>query len=83
MVIGIENPVAAERIYDALEMRASYLSQHPRLGPRRPDIQASTRVLVEGPYLILYETRPDTDEGTVDHVAIVRVIDGRRDLARL
>ncbi|SNT25124.1 toxin ParE1/3/4 [Azospirillum sp. RU38E] len=83
VVIGIENPVAAERIYDALEMRAHQLSQHPRLGPRRPDIQTSTRVLVEGPYLILYETRPDTDEGTVTEVAIVRVIDGRRDLARI
>ncbi|MDG5497570.1 type II toxin-antitoxin system RelE/ParE family toxin [Niveispirillum sp. BGYR6] len=33
LVIGIENPVAAERIYDALEMRARQLSQHPRLGP--------------------------------------------------
>ncbi|MBP7339949.1 type II toxin-antitoxin system RelE/ParE family toxin [Niveispirillum sp.] len=83
VVIGIENPMATERTYDALEMRAHQLGQHPRLGPRRPDIQTSTRVLVEGPYLILYETHPDTDEGTVDQVTIVRVIDGRRDLAAL
>jgi toxin ParE1/3/4 len=30
---------------------------------RRPEIAPSTRMLVEGVYLILYETHPDTDEG--------------------
>jgi len=40
-------------------------------------------VLFEGPYLILYETRPDTDDGPVDEVEIVRVVDGRRDLQNL
>lgn len=83
VVIGIENPAAAERIYDALQMRTHRLAQHPRLGPRRPDIGASTRTLVEGPYLILYETHPDTDEGAVRQVAIVRVIDGRRNLDQI
>jgi hypothetical protein len=39
-------------------------------------------MLVEGPYLILFETRPDTDEGQVDQVEIVRVVDGRRDLTQ-
>jgi len=36
--------------------------------------------LVEEPYLILFETHPDTDDGPVDWVEIVRVVDGRRDL---
>ena len=40
-------------------------------------------MLVEGPYLVLYETHPDTDEGPVDAVEIVRVVDGRRELAIL
>jgi len=40
-------------------------------------------MLVEGPYLVLYETHPDTDEGLVDEVEIVRVVDGRRDLTGL
>jgi toxin ParE1/3/4 len=40
-------------------------------------------MLVEGPYLILFETHPDTDEGPVDEVEIVRVVDGRRDLTHL
>ncbi len=38
------------------------------------------RILVEGPYIILFETHPDTDEDPVDWVEIVRVVDGRRDL---
>ncbi|MFV3128678.1 type II toxin-antitoxin system RelE/ParE family toxin [Niveispirillum sp. KHB5.9] len=83
VAIGLENPPAAERMYDALEARAQQLAMHPRLGSRRPDIRAGMRVLVEGPYLILYETLPDTDEGPVSQIAIVRVIDGRRDLARI
>jgi len=37
-------------------------------------------MLVERPYLLLYETIPDTDLGPVQAVEIVRVVDGRRDL---
>jgi len=40
-------------------------------------------LLFEGPYLILFESRPDTDEGPVDVVEILRVVDGRRDLTNL
>lgn len=38
-------------------------------------------MLVEAPFLVLYRTVPDTDEGPLDHIEIVRVVDGRRDLA--
>jgi toxin ParE1/3/4 len=38
-------------------------------------------MLVEAPYVILYETNPDTDEGPVSSVEVVRILDGRRDLA--
>jgi toxin ParE1/3/4 len=79
IVIGLENPAAAERLYDRIEAKAEGLSHHPRLGPRSPDIQPRARALVEGPYLI----HPDTDDGPVDWVEIVRVVDGRRDLARV
>jgi toxin ParE1/3/4 len=40
-------------------------------------------LLVEGRYLVLFETRPDTDDGPVDAVEILRVVDGRRDLTNL
>jgi toxin ParE1/3/4 len=40
-------------------------------------------MLVETPYLLLYRIDPDDDEGIVNTVEIVRVLDGRRDLVRL
>lgn len=81
--IGADSPSAAERIFDAIESKAEMLLRHPRLGVRRPDIRPSTRMLVEGSYLILYETHPDSDEGRIDRVEIVRIVDGRRNLKGL
>jgi toxin ParE1/3/4 len=83
IIIGLDNPEAAERLYTTIEAKAEALAQHPRLGRRRPDIRPGTRMLVEGPYLILLETHPDTDDGAVDRVEIIRVVDGRRDLTNL
>jgi toxin ParE1/3/4 len=81
--IAAENPITAERFYDDIETRANRLSEYPRIGPRRSNIQKEMRMLVEGRYLILYETHPDSDEGPIDEVEIVRVIDGRRDVPGL
>jgi toxin ParE1/3/4 len=53
------------------------------LGQRHPEIHKAARMLVEAPYVILYETHPDTDDGPVDIVEIVRVADSRRDLTSL
>ena len=39
--------------------------------------------LIEGPYLILYETHPNSDEGCNNEVEIVRIVDGRRNLKNL
>ncbi|HEY0307614.1 MAG TPA: type II toxin-antitoxin system RelE/ParE family toxin [Acidobacteriaceae bacterium] len=80
--IGVDNADAAERLYDAIEVAVNHLAKHPRLGARRTIIFSSARILIEGAYLILYETHPDTDEGPVSQVEIVRVVDGRRDLTR-
>ena len=81
--IGLDNPSAAERIFVALQARTELLIEYPRLGARRSDIRPTTRLLIEGPYLILYETHPDTDEGSVDAVEVVRIVDGRRNLKNL
>jgi toxin ParE1/3/4 len=83
MMIGSENIRAADRYYDRLEARAMQLADQPRMGIRRPDIRSSARMLVETPFLLLYETIPDTDDGPVEQVEIVRVVDGGRDLNRL
>jgi toxin ParE1/3/4 len=63
--------------------KAESLTAHPRLGLRRPDIRPTVRMLIEAPYLILYETHPDCDEGRIDKVEIVRIVDGRRNLNNL
>ncbi len=83
LAIAEDNPVAATRMVRAIAARIDRLSHFPRLGGRRRDIAPSARALVEGPYLILFEVQPDTDDGHVEWVEIVRVVDGRRDLSDL
>lgn len=82
-LIAEDNPSAAERDIASLEEAIRTLAVHPRMGPRRPEIRPSTRILVENPYLILYETEPDTDHGRIQEVNIVPIVDGRRDLPTL
>lgn len=83
VMIGVDQLAAAERYLDRIEAKVHLLKSQPRLGVRRSDIRPSMRVLVEAPYLLLYRTDPDTDEGTIGTVEIIRVIDGRRDLSRI
>jgi toxin ParE1/3/4 len=83
LTIAADDPPTATRIVRAIGAMIDGLAKHPRLGPRRPDIRSAVRMLVEGPYVILFETRPDTDEGPIDEVDIVRVVDGRRELTKL
>ncbi len=81
--IARDAPDAAERTLTSIEKQATRLRRYPRLGSRRPEIRPSTQILIERPYLILYETYPDSDKGPVGAVEIVRVIDGRRHLSAL
>jgi len=53
------------------------------MGSRRPEIRPGVRIIIERPYLIIYEVRPDTDDHPVKTVEIIGVVDGRRDLTRL
>jgi toxin ParE1/3/4 len=59
------------------------LIEHPRLGERHPEVFRTARMLVEAPYVILYETKPDSEDRPIHTVEIVRVVDGRRDLSAL
>lgn len=81
--IGLEHPAAAERYYDRLEAKAVLLAKHPRIGVRRTDLRPALRMLIEPPFLLLYRAVPDSDEGTIDLVEIVRIVDGRRDLTQV
>jgi toxin ParE1/3/4 len=81
--VALKNRSAADRLYRSIKERALLLTEHPRLGQRRPELAPQARVLVCGSYLILYETHPDTDEGDIDQVELVRVVHGSRDLSRV
>lgn len=81
--IGLDNPSAAERIFDAVRGKVELLVAHPRMGTRRSDIRLSTRMLIEGAYLILYETHPDSNKGEILQIEVVRIVDGRRNLKNL
>lgn len=81
--IGKEQPRSAERYFQSFRAKAEMLADYPRLGQRHPEIFATARMLVEAPYVILYETIPDDDEADVHTVEIVRVVDSRRDLTAI
>ena len=83
VTIGLDNPSAAERLYTAIEDHAARLILHPRLGVRRPEIAPSARLLTEGSYLLLYETHPNTDEGPIRRIEIVRIVHGHRDMTHI
>jgi toxin ParE1/3/4 len=79
--IAVDNVEAAERLYSAIRERIEMLRVYPRMGVRRPEIALSARVLVKGMYLVLYETHPDTDDGPIEQIEIVRIVHGHRDLS--
>jgi toxin ParE1/3/4 len=81
--IGKDQPRSADRYFAKFRYKAGMLVEHPRLGERHPEIFRTARMLVEAPYVILYETMPDSDDGDIHTVEIVRIIDGRRDLSAL
>ena len=71
--IAADDPGAADRVLDRLELTAMNLPENPRMGPARDDIRRGLRYLVSSTFLILYQVA----EGGVE---IVRVVHGRRDL---
>jgi toxin ParE1/3/4 len=71
--IAADDPGAADRVLDRLELAATNLTGNPRMGPARADIRPGLRYLVSDTYLILYRVAEDG-------VEIIRVVHGRRDL---
>ena len=71
--IAADDPGAADRVLDRLELAAMSLTENPRIGPARDDIRPGLRYLVSDTCLILYRV-------VEDGLEIVRVLHGRRDL---
>jgi toxin ParE1/3/4 len=75
--IAPENRAAADRVLDRIEAACVMLASYTEAGPRRDDIVPGFRYFPVRPYLVFYRViAPDL-------VEIVRVVDGRRDLAKL
>ena len=67
---------AADRIYDRIEERCHLLTEHPRIGPARPEIAEDARALVVERWLALYRLVDDSAQ-------VVRIVDGSRDLTQI
>jgi toxin ParE1/3/4 len=76
--IAAENQPAADRVLLRIDTRVRHLAEFPLMGPLRQDIRSQSRLLIEPPYLVLYEFH-----AAEELVEIVAVIDGRRDLTGL
>ena len=67
---------AADRVLDRIEEACRLLARHPQLGPARPEIADEARSLVIQRWLALYRLTPYG-------VAVVRIVDGARDLRQI
>ncbi len=75
-VISAHDERTADCVLDTLYERCMQLSEYPELGPRRPEIATDVRSLLSERWLILYWVTPE-------HVQVVRIVDGARDLSQL
>ena len=73
--VAADNPLAADRILDAIERRWQQLARYPYSGLSREDISDGIRHLVTGRYLTLYRI-------TVDGVEIIRILHGKQKIDR-
>lgn len=71
--IASDNRTAAKRMIAELHERAARLSDAPRLGRSRPELQASLRSVAFRSYVIFYRVEDKT-------VRIERIIHGARDI---
>ena len=70
------NVEAGERLFKALNQKFYNLTQFPNLGKPYPHLNPNIRGLIVEKYIIFYRV-------TETQVEIVRVVDGRQNLAKL
>jgi toxin ParE1/3/4 len=67
------NPLAADRLLDALDRKCQTLAQNPQMGMARDDIATGVRHFPVGNYIILYRN-------VGNGIEVVRYVHGRRRL---
>lgn len=70
--IAAENEPAADKLLNKLFDKFELVAHHPEMGPPRPEIGGTTRLVIEGRYIAIYEPTP---YGAL----IVAVVHGTRD----
>ena len=84
LAIAADNPTAATEKICAPSARGSAgWPIIPGSARAAPTFGRRCECWSRGRHIIFYETHPDTDEGPVDRVEVIRVVDGRRDLSNL
>jgi len=73
--VAANNPIAADRVLDAIERRWRQLARYPYSCVAREDIAEGIRHLVTGQYLTLYRIG-------ADGVEIIRILHGKQKIDR-
>ena len=71
-LIGL-NRRAADKLSALFEEKIASLALFPKRGVRRPALSKNARVLMVETYLVIYRIE-------LDHVLVLRVLDGRMDI---
>jgi toxin ParE1/3/4 len=58
--IARDNPAAADRVLNRIELKIDMLRRHPLSGVHRPEIDDGVRIAVSGSYVILYRASKKT-----------------------
>jgi plasmid stabilization system protein ParE len=70
--IAAENEPAADNLLNRLFEKFQLVALHPEMGPARPEIAATVRLIIEGRYIAIYEPAPYG-------ILIIAIVHGMRD----
>ena len=56
--IASDNEPAADALLRRMIEKADLAATQPNMGPARPDLSSTARILIEGNYILLYEPMP-------------------------
>ena len=74
LTIARDNPAAADRVIDDIEVAERRLAEYPELGRARDELLPGVRSWVAGAYLLFYRVETSA-------LVVIRVLHGARDLA--
>ncbi|WP_216333645.1 type II toxin-antitoxin system RelE/ParE family toxin [Rhizobium sp. X9] len=71
--IAPDNQRAADALLRRIAEKAELAAAHPHMGPSRPEISPTARILIEGRYIVIYDPMPYG-------IFVVAVVYGPRDI---